>query len=388
MADILVTSTLFPDGTIVGAYDATGYSNFPSSSGPLGTAVDTSEQKKGSVKLEGLTNNKAYFAAAKVSGVWKGVRFIANAEDPPAWHTVGPPGADGATIRSGDGAPSNGLGLNGDFYVDLENARFYGPKEGSAWSGEFIQINAGPKGAKGDTGSTGATGAKGSTGATGSTGAQGPAGRDGEDGSIGATGPPGPTGGKGDAGAAGAAGAKGAEGAQGVKGEKGDKGDTGAAGAKGRTILSGEGNPDDELGEEGDFYLRLDGYFLWGPKGEDEWPDGPAPLEGPIGATGAKGDKGDSGALLSGSIGGNGSISEGAGFTVETEGTGNYRIIANSALPTAGFMSVQCVEAGFISHAEEFSGKTEWLVSLQKLVAGAFAAANGKFTFAVRPLTK
>lgn len=75
MPDFTFTAQLFPDGTSVSAYDATGYSNFPAG-GPPGGALATAEVKSGSVTLSGLTDKRSYFAAAKVGGVWRSVRFI------------------------------------------------------------------------------------------------------------------------------------------------------------------------------------------------------------------------------------------------------------------------------------------------------------------------
>jgi hypothetical protein len=40
----------------------------------------------------------------------------------------GPQGPRGKTILSGTGAPSNNLGLEGDFYYDSILSKFYGPK--------------------------------------------------------------------------------------------------------------------------------------------------------------------------------------------------------------------------------------------------------------------
>jgi len=40
----------------------------------------------------------------------------------------GPQGPRGKTILNGNGAPSNNLGLEGDFYYDKSTTRFYGPK--------------------------------------------------------------------------------------------------------------------------------------------------------------------------------------------------------------------------------------------------------------------
>ena len=56
----------------------------------------------------------------------------------------GPQGPRGRTILNGSGAPSNNLGLEGDFYYNTATTDFYGPKltDGS-WSGatiiQFIQ---------------------------------------------------------------------------------------------------------------------------------------------------------------------------------------------------------------------------------------------------------
>lgn len=51
----------------------------------------------------------------------------------------GPQGAGGRTILNGVGAPSNNLGLTGDFYYNTTTTDFYGPKltDGS-WSGATI----------------------------------------------------------------------------------------------------------------------------------------------------------------------------------------------------------------------------------------------------------
>lgn len=42
-------------------------------------------------------------------------------------------GAGGNTLLNGSGAPSSGLGNNGDFYLDTTNQILYGPKTGGAW---------------------------------------------------------------------------------------------------------------------------------------------------------------------------------------------------------------------------------------------------------------
>jgi hypothetical protein len=113
---------------------------------------------------------------------------------------------DGNTILSGFYKPLPFEGKKGDFFLDLNDFTFYGPKKNdTSWPMEGVPL-IGPIGAqgiqgpKGDTGATGATGPKGDTGATGATGATGPKGDTGATGATGATGP------KGDTGATGATG--------------------------------------------------------------------------------------------------------------------------------------------------------------------------------------
>ncbi|MCH5716555.1 hypothetical protein [Niabella hibiscisoli] len=138
-------------------------------------------------------------------------------------------GPSGSQILSGSGAPAASLGVNGDFYLDINSSRLYGPKTAASW-GTPLSL----------TGATGATGATGIQGATGATGVQG------NTGAIGATG------------AAGVAGAIGATGA-------------GAAGTPGSKILSGTGAPDAALGAEGDYFLDKTTYLLYGPKTGGAW---------------------------------------------------------------------------------------------------------------------
>ena len=50
--------------------------------------------------------------------------------------TSGPQGPRGKTILNGNGAPSNSVGLEGDFYYDKNTTRFYGPKVNDlTWDG-------------------------------------------------------------------------------------------------------------------------------------------------------------------------------------------------------------------------------------------------------------
>ena len=119
-------------------------------------------------------------------------------------------------ILNGKRPPISSIGKDGDFYIDVKNLKFYGPKKNGLWP---IGISM-----KGETGSTGATGPqglqglKGDTGATGATGPQGLQGIQGLQGDTGATGATGPQG------LTGATGATGAQGPQGIQGAVGATG--------------------------------------------------------------------------------------------------------------------------------------------------------------------
>lgn len=147
-------------------------------------------------------------------------------------------GNDGASTSgnnwlTGNGAPNNANGNDGDLYLDLDNYDFY-LKASGAWSkeGNF----------------KGANGANGADGATGPQGPQGPQGEKGNTGATGATGPQGPQGEKGDTGAVGP---------QGPQGEKGETGATGAPGKDGTAWLTGSEVPTAQTGKDGDFYINL-----------------------------------------------------------------------------------------------------------------------------------
>lgn len=83
-------------------------------------------------------------------------------------------------------------------------------------------------------------------------------------------------------------------GIQGEKGEQGQVGERGPQGKPGSTLLSGEGIPNAFTGEDGDFYIDLKTYTMFGPKKNDSWGVAKA-LTGPAGAPGVQGVKGDKG---------------------------------------------------------------------------------------------
>lgn len=73
--------------------------------------------------------------------------------------TTGATGAAGNTILSGDAAPSDTLGRIGDFYLELDNSTFFGPKTASGW-GKGTSL-VGQTGAQGDSGVQGPAGPSG-----------------------------------------------------------------------------------------------------------------------------------------------------------------------------------------------------------------------------------
>ena len=50
--------------------------------------------------------------------------------------TSGPQGPRGTGLLNGVGAPSAGLGINGDFYLNTSNMNLYGPKTESGWGSQ------------------------------------------------------------------------------------------------------------------------------------------------------------------------------------------------------------------------------------------------------------
>jgi hypothetical protein len=97
--------------------------------------------------------------------------------NPGAQGTPGAPGSngtDGKTLRSGSGAPANGLGVDGDFYIDPIAQLIYGPKAAGVWP---AGVNyKGAQGQQGSAGSQGQQGLPGTPGTQGIPGVQGPQG--------------------------------------------------------------------------------------------------------------------------------------------------------------------------------------------------------------------
>lgn len=131
--------------------------------------------------------------------------------DPTIWNPAltGPAGADGRTIHTVSGAPSDSIGEDFDYAIDPVAWVIYGPKSAGVWPAGTTLI--GPAGADGAMGLTGA------------------------------------------------------------KGAKGDTGNTGAAGADGATIHAGLIAPTLDIGAVGDYYLNLTTTEFYGPKIAGSW---------------------------------------------------------------------------------------------------------------------
>lgn len=152
---------------------------------------------------------------------------------------TGPAGQDGARFYSGTSGPVSGFGASGDFWLDTNAGKLYGPKQSGAW-GSGLLLQSGQAGPTGPTGSAGSNGAAGSVGATGAAGA------------TGATGP---------------------------------------TGIRGATIVAGAGSPPTGAGNNGDYYLNTSNGDLYGPKANSAWGSVTLDLQvaGPTGATGPTG---------------------------------------------------------------------------------------------------
>ena len=143
------------------------------------------------------------------------------------------------TILNGKGAPSNTLGINGDFYIDTRSLLISGPKANGKWP-----VARSLQGANGTNGSDGRNGSDAKSVSTASTVA-GPAGPQGERGEKGIDGVAGSNGAAGVAGSAGATGANGPAGATGPAG-------SGATGAQGPTGSNGNNGAPGLVGSRGE----------------------------------------------------------------------------------------------------------------------------------------
>jgi hypothetical protein len=213
------------------------------------------------------------------------------------------------TILSGFGAPSNAIGIDGDFYIDSKNLNIYGPKMKKKWPAAVsLKGSNGSDGSAGKSGSDGKTittastvagpsGAQGFQGIPGDIGPRGEQGLRGEVGATGEQGIAGPTGAQGSIGLTGAIGiqgpagfgSQGAPGATGATGAQGPSGATGSPGLPGATGATGAQGPGGATGSQGPSGSGATG--AQGPAG----PTGNSGATGSVGATGSTGAQGATG---------------------------------------------------------------------------------------------
>lgn len=85
-------------------------------SGEIGVELDTNRFKLG----DGAT-------------AWNSLGYKSEPGTPGTPGAPGTPGSAGNTVLNGTGAPTSGVGSNGDFYVDTSVYLIYGPKASGAW---------------------------------------------------------------------------------------------------------------------------------------------------------------------------------------------------------------------------------------------------------------
>ena len=198
------------------------------------------------------------------------------------------------TILSGVTPPSNAIGIDGDFYIDIKNLNIYGPKMKKKWpKAVSLKGTNGFDGVDGKSGSDGKSGTDGKTITNASTVA-GPIGNQGTQGVAGDTGLKGDQGLRGEVGATGAQGIVGPIGVQGPIGLTGAAGlqgpaGSGSQGAPGATGATGSQGPSGATGSQGPAGSGATG--SQGPAG----PTGTSGATGSVGATGPTGPTGSTG---------------------------------------------------------------------------------------------
>ena len=286
------------------------------------------------------------------------------------------------TILSGTGKPSNTVGIDGDYFIDVKNFNIYGPKMKKKWpaavslkgsdgtdgksgsDGKTISnasTVAGPSGAQGLRGVPGDDGAKGEQGLrgeVGATGAQGPAGS----GATGAQGPSGIAGATGSVGATGATGSQGAAGS-GATGAQGPSGIAGATGATGATGSVGATGATGSVGATG----------TTGPQG----PTGPTGLTGAQGTSGAAGSAGTTG--TTGSVGPQGSTGA-TGPSVGLKGSITFaNHLAggiNSSQSSATFLVLEAGKSYVLQVQVHFSVASNSIITVDQILGMSFTATG------------
>jgi hypothetical protein len=313
-----------------------------------------------------------------------GPTFVSDANATLLLSILGPTGPSGAagTVGSrwfqGSGVPSNIIGNENDFYLDLNNGDVYqkmllGPPFILVWNKVGnIEGPTGPTGATG-AGAVGATGAQGPTGPTAPTGPQGSPGSGGSQGPTGPTGPTAPTGPQGSQGIQGPTGPTGPtaptgpQGSQGIQGPTGPTGPTaptgpqgaqgiqGPTGPTGPTGVTGPTGPTGPTAPTGPQGPTGGTAGLTGPTGPTGW-TGPIGPTGPTGPTGAGSNFGPTGGIgtagVTGPTGPTGvtgginyqmcgfGLKTGFSFTPKTSGTLYVCISGTTTNPAGGTTSI------------------------------------------------
>lgn len=220
------------------------------------------------------------------------------------------------TILSGVVAPSNVIGIDGDFYIDIKNLNIYGPKMKNKWpAGISLKGTNGSAGTDGKSGSDGKTVTNASTvaGPSGTQGAQGPQGIAGDVGIKGEQGLRGEVGATGAQGIVGPIGVQGPIGLTGVTGSQGPAG-AGSQGAPGATGATGAQGPSGATGSQGPAGSGSTG--AQGPAG----PTGSNGANGNVGATGSTGPEGPTGPTGSTGSQGTAGVAGGTGLSLGLAG--------------------------------------------------------------------
>ncbi|PWL28519.1 MAG: hypothetical protein DCO95_14235 [Roseivirga sp. XM-24bin3] len=259
--------------------------------------------KDGDIYINTATNT--YFGP-KTTGVWgAGTSLIgpAGADGADGTNgingTNGVDGQDGNTILSGNTDPINAQGKDGDIYINTATNTYFGPKTAGAWgAGTSLIGPAGADGADGTNGIDGTNGVDGQDGNTILSGNTDPNNTQGKDGDIYINTATNTYFGPKTAGVWGTGtslvGPAGADGADGADGTNGIDGTNGVDGQDGNTILSGNTDPNNTQGKDGDIYINTATNTYFGPKTAGAWGAGTS-LIGPAGADGADGTDGTNG---------------------------------------------------------------------------------------------
>ena len=211
----------------------------------------------------------------------------------------GADGQDGNTILNGNIDPNNTQGTDGDIYINTATNTYFGPKTAGVWgAGTSLVGPAGADGADGADGINGIDGTNGTDGQDGNTilsGNTDPINAQGKDGDIYINTATNTYFGPKTAGAWGAGTSLiGPAGADGADGTNGIDGTNGVDGQDGNTILSGNTDPNNTQGKDGDIYINTATNTYFGPKTTGVWSAGTS-LIGPAGADGADGTDGTNG---------------------------------------------------------------------------------------------